>query len=160
MLKPLSDQFFMNEALKQALLAFNKEEVPVGAIIVLDNQIIARGYNLTQTLNDTTAHAEIQAITSATNYLGAKYLNNATIYITLEPCVMCIGAIFWSKISRVVYAAKDIKQGYSKYEQVLLENNLSLISPKTTITNGVLEAEASFLLTKFFKNKRKNENYF
>ena len=160
MLKPLSDQFFMNEALKQALLAFNKEEVPVGAIIVLDNQIIARGYNLTQTLNDTTAHAEIQAITSATNYLGAKYLNNATIYVTLEPCVMCIGAIFWSKISRIVYAAKDTKQGYSKYEQVLLENNLTLISHRTTISNGVLEAEASFLLTKFFKNKRKNENYF
>jgi len=153
-----SDQYFMYEALKEAQKALQKDEVPIGAIVVINNKIIGRAYNLTQTLIDTTAHAEMQAITSATNFIGGKYLKNATIYITLEPCVMCAGAIFWSQISKVVFGAYDSKQGFLKYQNVLIENNLSLIHKKLSLFGGVLENECSELLKKFFENKRENKN--
>jgi tRNA(adenine34) deaminase len=150
-----TDEFFMKEALKEAEKALEKEEVPIGAVIVGKNRIIARGHNLTETLNDATAHAEMQTITSATSYIGGKYLTDLTLYVTLEPCVMCMGALFWSKISKIVYGASDQKQGFSKYNNILTKNGLSLLHPKTEINGGTLENECSKILKYFFEKKRK-----
>lgn len=140
------DAYFMRRALQEASAAFEKNEIPVGAIIAIDNRIIARAHNLTETLNDVTAHAEMQAITSAANFLGGKYLKNCTLYVTLEPCQMCAGALYWSQISRIVYGAKDEKRGFRAMG--------TKIHPKTTVTGGVLAAEASDLLKRFFIEKR------
>lgn len=141
-----SDEYFMQQALNEAKKAFAEGEVPVGAIVVANNKIIGRGYNLTEKLHDVTAHAEMQAITAAANYLGAKYLHDCTLYVTLEPCVMCGGALFWSQISRVVFGAADHKRGYSAAGNQL--------HPKTEVISGVLNAECSELVTAFFKQLR------
>ena len=146
-INPFNDKFFMKEALKEARKALAKDEVPVGCIIVCDNQIIARGHNLTETLNDVTAHAEMQAITSAADFLGGKYLNECTLYVTLEPCVMCGGACYWAQFKKIVYGAEDVKRGYS-----LSSNNI--LHPKTKVTGGFMKDECSKLLTDFFKGKR------
>jgi tRNA(adenine34) deaminase len=143
-----SDDYFMREALKEARKAFESDEVPVGAIVVCDNTIIARAYNLTERLNDVTAHAEMQAITSAAAYLGGKYLSGCTLYVTLEPCVMCAGALFWSQFQRVVYGAGDLKRGF-------LKRGDDLLHPKTELKGGVLAEESEALLKEFFKAKRK-----
>lgn len=141
-----SDEYFMRKALDEAKTAFEKDEVPVGAVIVSQNKIIAKSHNLTETLTDVTAHAEMQAITSSANYLGGKYLINCTLYVTLEPCIMCAGALYWSQISKVVIGAKDEKRGF-------LNSNLKL-HPKTELVWGILEEECSGLVKEFFKNKR------
>lgn len=142
-----SDEFFMKEALKEAKKAFDANEVPIGAIIVHDTSIIARGHNLTETLNDVTAHAEMQAITAAANYIGAKYLKDCTLYVTIEPCVMCAGASYWSQVKRIVFGAKDDKRGYTSVSD-------QIIHPKTTVINGVLENECRELMQRFFQLKR------
>jgi len=142
-----SDEYFMKEALKEAQKALDKDEVPIGALIVSNNQVIARAHNLTETLNDVTAHAEMQAITAAANYLGGKYLTGCTLYVTLEPCVMCIGASAWAQLSRIVYGAPDPKKGFSHYDS-------KMVHPKTNVVTGVLENECSTLITDFFKTKR------
>src|SRR5690554_6298593 len=136
----------MKCALQEAETAYEKGEIPIGAIIVINTKIIARTHNLTETLNDVTAHAEMQAITAAANYLGGKYLTDCTLYVTLEPCQMCAGALYWSQISRIVYAARDEHRG-------CLALNTKL-HPKTVLTGGVLAEEASYLLKKFFIDKR------
>jgi tRNA(adenine34) deaminase len=138
----------MNEALKEARKAYDADEVPVGVVIVAENKIIARAHNLTELLNDVTAHAEMQAITSAANFIGGKYLNECVLYVTLEPCLMCAGALYWSHIAKVVYGASDDKKGFSKLNQPVLH-------PKTVIVKGVLEEECSKLLKEFFALKRK-----
>lgn len=148
-----SHEFFMKKALKEAQLAYDKDEVPVGAVVVANNTIIARAHNLTETLNDVTAHAEMQAITAATNLLGSKYLTDCQLYVTLEPCVMCAGALFWSQISELIIAAPDDKRGYSLIKQ-------PIIHPKTLISKGILENEAGALLQNFFSNKRKKPGQF
>jgi tRNA(adenine34) deaminase len=140
------DNHFMREALKEAHLAFEAGEVPVGAVVVCNNRIIARAHNLTERLNDVTAHAEMQAITAASNFLGAKYLTNCTLFVTLEPCNMCAGALFWSQINRVVFAASDEKRGYQKMGGTL--------HPKTEVSSGVLANDSSNLLVEFFRKKR------
>lgn len=140
------DTYFMKKALTEAEMAFEKGEVPVGAVVVVDNQIIARAHNLTELLNDVTAHAEMQAITAAANFLGGKYLQNCTLYVTLEPCQMCAGALYWSQISRVVYGAKDQERGFTTMGTSL--------HPKTKIVGGLLAEEASELLKRFFIQKR------
>lgn len=137
----------MRAALTEAVKAFEKQEVPVGAVVVYNEMIIARAHNLTETLKDPTAHAEMQAITSATNFLGGKYLIDCTIYVTLEPCAMCAGAIRWSQASALVYGANDEKNGFSSI-------SASLLHPKTKVTSGVLENKCRELLLKFFKKKR------
>jgi tRNA(adenine34) deaminase len=137
----------MKDALQEAVKAFEKQEIPVGAVVVCNDVIIARGHNLTETLKDPTAHAEMQAITAATNWLGGKYLTDCTIYVTLEPCGMCAGAIGWSQASSLVFGATDDKKGYRSVSE-------SLLHPKTTVESGVLEAECRELLLKFFKTKR------
>ena len=142
-----TDEFFMKEALKEAHKALTKDEIPIGAVIVANNQIIARSHNLTETLNDVTAHAEMQAITAATSYLGGKYLIDCTIYVTLEPCAMCAGAIGWSQASVLVFGAKDEKKGFTGISSQLLH-------PKTKIKPGVLEEECRELLQSFFRKKR------
>ena len=136
----------MKMALQEAEAALEKDEIPVGCIIVSGNRIIARAHNLTETLNDVTAHAEMQAITSAANFLGGKYLQNCTMYITLEPCVMCSGALSWSQISKVVIGARDEQRGF-------INKNLTL-HPKTEIVTGIMENECSVILKEFFKSKR------
>lgn len=141
-----TDEYFMRVALQEAEAALEKEEVPVGCIIVSNGRIIARAHNLTEILNDVTAHAEMQAITSAANYLGGKYLLNCTLYVTLEPCVMCCGALSWSQISRVVIGARDPQRGF-------INKNLSL-HPKTEIVTGVLESECAAIVRDFFKSRR------
>jgi len=143
-----SDEYFMKEALKQANLAFEIDEVPVGAVIVCDNQVIARAHNLTETLTDVTAHAEMQAFTSATDFIGGKYLPECTLYVTLEPCVMCAGASFWTQIGRIVFGAYDKKRGYSIISK-------SITHPGTKITGGVMEKECGELISTFFDKKRK-----
>jgi tRNA(adenine34) deaminase len=148
MISPYNDEFFMKQAFQEALKAFEMDEVPIGAVIVAKNQIIARAHNLTQQLNDVTAHAEIQAITSASNTIGGKYLTGCTLYVTLEPCVMCAGALYWSQIDKIVYAVRDEKRGASSIKQ-------SLYHPKTLIQNGIMEEECSTLLKQFFASKRK-----
>tara|TARA_B100000900_G_scaffold292130_1_gene250990 strand:+ start:2685 stop:3134 length:450 start_codon:yes stop_codon:yes gene_type:complete len=142
----LDDAYFMKKALVEAELAFEQGEVPVGAVIVVNQQIIARAHNLTERLNDVTAHAEMQAITSASNYLGGKFLHNCTLYVTLEPCQMCAGALYWSQISRVVYGAEDKERGCRAMGTKL--------HPKTKLEGGVLAKEASDLLKRFFVEKR------
>ncbi|MFL2624289.1 MAG: nucleoside deaminase [Flavobacteriaceae bacterium] len=142
----LDDAYFMKKALVEAELAFDQGEVPVGAVIVVNQQIIARAHNLTELLNDVTAHAEMQAITSASNYLGGKFLHNCTLYVTLEPCQMCAGALYWSQISRVVYGAEDKERGCRAMGTKL--------HPKTKLEGGVLAKDASDLLKRFFVEKR------
>ena len=146
-INPFDDSYFMQEALKEAQNAFEKDEVPVGCVIVCDNQIIARAHNFTQRLNDVTAHAEMQAFTMAADFLGGKYLNECTLYVTLEPCVMCAGASYWALLKRVVYGAKDPKRGYSQLSEKILH-------PKTEVIGGVMFEESSKLLSCFFKKKR------
>jgi tRNA(adenine34) deaminase len=142
----LDDAYFMKKALVEAELAFEQGEVPVGAVIVIDQKIIARAHNLTELLNDVTAHAEMQAITAASNYLGGKFLHHCTLYVTLEPCQMCAGALYWSQISRVVYGAEDKERGCRAMGTKL--------HPKTKLEGGVLAKEASDLLKRFFVEKR------
>jgi tRNA(adenine34) deaminase len=142
-----ADQKFMQEALCEAHKALARDEVPVGAVIVCGGRIIARAHNLSETLNDVTAHAEMQAFTAAANYLGGKYLKGCTLYVTLEPCLMCAGASFWTQLERVVFGASDEKRGY----RLIAENALH---PKTQVTSGILEQECSELLKEFFRKKR------
>lgn len=144
-----SDKYFMKEALKEAIKAMEKDEIPVGAVIESSGNIIARGHNLTETLNDVTAHAEMQAITAAANNLGGKYLHECTMYVTLEPCVMCAGAAFWSQIGEIKYGAKDEKRGFTN-------NQENLLHPKTKLKSGILEKDCSELLKSFFRKKRDN----
>lgn len=141
-----TDEYFMKMALQEAEAAFEKDEVPVGCIIVSSNRVIARSHNLTETLNDVTAHAEMQAITSAANFLGGKYLQNCTMYITLEPCVMCAGALNWSQISKIVIGARDEQRGF-------INKNLTL-HPKTEVVTGILANECSQIVLDFFRSKR------
>ena len=148
-----SDEYFMREALKEAQKAFDADEVPVGAVVVAaDNRIIARAHNLTERLNDVTAHAEMQAITAAANSLGGKYLNECVLYVTLEPCVMCAGALMWSQVSKIVYGAPDTKRGYSTLSHP--EQGRRVLHPKTRIQSGILETECSEILKTFFLKKR------
>ena len=147
-----SDEYFMREALKQAEQAFDDKEIPVGAVIVSDNKIIARSHNQTEKLTDVTAHAEILALTSGFNYFGAKYLPECTLFVTLEPCVMCAGALNWSQIGKVVYGTKDDARGYSRLEK----DGKGVLHPKTEVVSGVLEEECSSLLQDFFKQIRKS----
>jgi tRNA(adenine34) deaminase len=144
---PFSDEYFMKKALQEAELAFEKGEIPVGALIVVDNKIIARTHNLSELLNDVTAHAEMQAITSAANFLGGKYLTGCTLYVTLEPCQMCAGALYWSQISKIVFGASDENRGFEKMGTQL--------HPKTTVVRGVMAEEAANLMKSFFAGKRK-----
>lgn len=146
MIQPFDDTYFMKKALEEAHQAFEKDEIPVGAVITSQNTIIARAHNSTEMLNDVTAHAEMQAITSAADYLGGKYLKDCTLYVTLEPCQMCAGALYWSQISRIVFAAPDEKRGFRVMGGKL--------HPKTKIESGILRAEASGLLKAYFKTKR------
>lgn len=141
-----TDEYYMKMALQEAQNAFEKDEVPIGCIIVSNNRIIAKAHNLTEALNDVTAHAEMQAITSAANFLGGKYLQNCTMYVTLEPCVMCCGALSWSQITKVVIGARDEQRGF-------INKNLSL-HPKTEIVTGIMEHECSGIVKEFFKSKR------
>jgi tRNA(adenine34) deaminase len=145
----MNDEHYMKQALQQAQYAFDEDEVPVGAVIVQQNKIIARGYNQVEKLTDCTAHAEIIALTSAFNYMGSKYLPEATIYITVEPCVMCAGALYWSKIGRIVYGASDEKNGYKHITQ-----DQSPFHPKTILVTGILKDECAGLMKRFFKQKR------
>jgi tRNA(adenine34) deaminase len=142
-----TDEYFMKKALQQAEIAFDKGEIPVGAIVVVNNIVIASSHNLTEMLNDVTAHAEMQSITAAANYLGGKYLKDCTLYVTLEPCQMCAGALYWSQITTVVFGAKDDNRGYEKMGTQL--------HPRTIVRRGVLAEEAAALMTRFFQNKRK-----
>lgn len=146
MINPYDDTYFMKKALQEAEVAFEKGEIPVGAVIVIEDKIIARAHNLTELLNDVTAHAEMQAITAAANFLGGKYLKNCTLYVTLEPCQMCAGALYWSQISKIVYGARDEDRGCI--------NLNTKLHPKTKLEGGVLETEASTLLKRFFVEKR------
>ena len=146
-INPFNDTYFMKEALKEAKKAFVKDEVPVGAVIVCENQIIARAHNYTETLNDVTAHAEMQAFTAAADYLGGKYLNECTLYVTLEPCVMCGGASYWAQLKKIVFGSADEKRGFS----ILSEN---ILHPKTEVESGLMKEECSKLLTDFFQSKR------
>ena len=142
-----NDEYFMREALKEAQKALEKDEIPIGAIIVHGNRIISRAHNLTETLTDVTAHAEMQAFTSASNTIGGKYLNECILYVTVEPCAMCAGASYWTHLSKIVFGASDPKRGYSFIGKQILH-------PKTVIVSGVLEKECSTLMTDFFKKKR------
>ena len=146
MITNFDDQHFMKKAFQEALFAYEQDEIPVGAVIVSKNTIIAKAHNLTERLNDVTAHAEMQAITAAADYLGGKYLKDCTLYVTLEPCQMCAGALYWSQISKVVFAAADPKRGF-----LALGGKLH---PKTKIIQGVLAEESAELLTKYFRGKR------
>ena len=141
-----TDEYFMKKALNEAEIAFEKGEIPVGAVIVVANKIIARSHNLTELLNDVTAHAEIQSITAAANYLGGKYLKDCTLYVTLEPCQMCAGALYWSQISKIVFGARDEQRGFITMGTTL--------HPKTIVNHGVLAAECAELITRFFAKKR------
>lgn len=147
------DQYFMKQALREAHKAFEADEVPIGAVIVMQEKIIARGFNQVETLKDATAHAEIIALTSAFNYLGAKYLPEATLYVTIEPCTMCCGALYWSKIGKLVYGASDPKHGGLSL-LTTSEKNKHLLHPKTKIVKNVLADECVMLMKNFFKSKR------
>jgi len=142
-----TDEYFMKKALQEAEIAFDKGEIPVGALIVIDNKVIARSHNLTELLNDVTAHAEMQTITAAANFLGGKYLIGCTLYVTLEPCQMCAGALYWSQISKIVFGASDEHRGFEKMGTQL--------HPKTVVVRGVLANEASELMKHFFAERRK-----
>ena len=146
-----SDEYFMQQALRQAILAGEEGEVPVGAVIVSENRIIAKAYNQTEKLNDVTAHAEILALTSAFNYLGAKYLPDCTLYVTLEPCTMCAGALYWSQIGRLVIGARDERRGYAR----LASRKEPVLHPRTQIVTGILEEPAAAMVTDFFEKLRK-----
>ncbi len=141
------DTYFMKQALSEAKQAFDKDEVPIGAVVVCNDRVIARAHNLTETLNDVTAHAEMQAITAATNVLGGKYLDECTLYVTIEPCPMCAGALGWAHVQRVVYGAADPKKGYTKFSTKVLH-------PKTEVSYGILADECGELMRKFFESKR------
>jgi tRNA(adenine34) deaminase len=146
MINPFDDTYFMKLALQEAEVAFDKDEVPVGAVIVSQDKIIARGHNLTEALNDVTAHAEMQAFTAASDFLGGKYLKDCTLYVTLEPCQMCAGASYWAQLGRIVFGAADTLRGFEKCKTIL--------HPKTEVTKGVLEEECSLLIKRFFIEKR------
>ncbi|WP_192499990.1 nucleoside deaminase [Flavobacterium sp. PL002] len=147
MINPFTDEYFMKKALQEAEMAFDKGEIPVGAIIVVNNTVIARSHNLTEMLNDVTAHAEMQSITAAANYLGGKYLKDCTLYVTLEPCQMCAGALYWSQITTIVFGASDAHRGYEKMGTQL--------HPKTIVRRGILADEAADLMKRFFATRRK-----
>lgn len=147
-INPYSDEYFMRQALQEAQLAFEEDEVPVGSIITCRDKVIARTHNLTETLHDVTAHAEMQAITAAAEALGGKYLDTCTLYVTVEPCIMCAGAIGWSQMGRVVYGARDEKRGFENFAP-------KAFHPKTEVVSGVLENECAELMKNFFKSKRK-----
>lgn len=147
MITPYNDEYFMKQAFLEAEKAYEQDEIPVGAVIVANERIIARAHNLTEKLNDVTAHAEMQAITAAADFLGGKYLKGCTLYVTLEPCVMCGGALYWSQLDKVVFGASDEKRGAS--------SKGDLYHPKTTIVSGIMEAECSELMKSFFAKKRK-----
>lgn len=142
-----TDAYFMKKALQEAEMAFEKGEIPVGAVVVVEDRIIARSHNLTELLQDVTAHAEMQAITSAAHFLGGKYLKNCSLYVTLEPCQMCAGALYWSQLSKVVYGASDEQRGFVKMGTQL--------HPKTQVISGILANEAAELLKRFFAQRRK-----
>ncbi|NDW08608.1 nucleoside deaminase [Dysgonomonas sp. 520] len=144
----LNHDFFMRQALVEAKRAYEQDEVPIGAVVVCNNKIIARAHNLTETLNDVTAHAEMQAITAAANVLGGKYLANCTLYVTVEPCPMCAGGLGWSQIPKIVYGTKDLKRGYSLISPKALH-------PKTEVIGGILEHDCAELIINFFKEKRR-----
>ncbi len=141
------DDFFMKEALKEARQALAEDEIPIGAVVVCKGQIIGRGHNLTERLNDVSAHAEMQALTAAANYMGGKYLQDCTLYVTLEPCVMCAGASYWFQLSRIVFGAYDSKRGFGRISQ-------KIIHPKTVVTGGIFENECAELVKDFFRKKR------
>ena len=143
----LDEKFFMVEALKEAFIALEKDEVPIGAVVVCDNIIIARSHNLTETLQDVTAHAEILACTSASAYLGSKYLTQCTMYVTLEPCAMCAGALYWAQLNHLVFGANDVKRGFSIF-------NNQLLHPSTKVTKGIMQSECENILKDFFIKKR------
>ena len=143
-----TDEYFMKEALKEAQKAFDKDEIPVGAIVVCNNQIIARAHNSTETLNDVTAHAEMLAFTAAADYLGGKYLTDCILYVTLEPCVMCAGASYWTQISKVVYGTPDDKRGF-------LQVDCKILHPTSLVLGGIMENECRKILQEFFARKRK-----
>lgn len=147
MIQDKSDEYFMKEALKEAQRAFDVNEIPIGAVIVSEGKIIARAHNLTERLNDVTAHAEMQAFTAAAEYLGGKYLHQCTLYVTIEPCVMCSGASYWTQIDKIVIGAKDSKRGASRLD-------VKLTHPKTKLKTGVLEKECASIMQKFFDQKR------
>jgi tRNA(adenine34) deaminase len=148
MIDIFTDEYFMKKALQEAQMAFDKGEVPVGAIIVVNNIVIARSHNLTELLVDVTAHAEMQSITAASNYLGGKYLKDCTLYVTLEPCQMCAGALYWSQISKIVFGARDENRGY--------QNMGTKLHPKTEVVSGILENECGDLMKEFFLKRRSN----
>lgn len=147
MIEPLSDEYYMRKALMEAEAAFSKGEIPVGAVVVCSGRVIARSHNLTELLNDVTAHAEMQAITAAANLTGGKYLSDCTIYVTVEPCVMCAGALAWAQVGKIVFGAPDDKRGYKKYAP-------NALHPKTETVGGILETECANLMKQFFANKR------
>ena len=146
-LQPFSDEYFMKQALFEAQNAFDQDEVPVGAVVVCDNQIIARAHNFTERLRDVTAHAEMQAFTAAADYLGGKYLKDCTLYVTLEPCLMCAGASYWTQLKKIIIGAPDQQRGFLK----LSEN---ILHPKTEVNTGIMQDECSTLLNAFFAKKR------
>ncbi len=145
----MTDEYFMQQALREAELAFEEEEVPIGAIVVMQNKIIARGHNMTERLNDPTAHAEMIALTSAFSNIGSKYLPDATLYVTVEPCLMCAGAVYWSKLGKIVWGADDEKNGHQR-----LTKQQSPFHPKAEIITGVLQEECAALMKAFFKQRR------
>ena len=147
MIQPFTDEYFMKKALQEAEMAFEKGEIPVGAVIVVADKVIARTHNLTELLNDVTAHAEMQAITASANFLGGKYLKDCTLYVTLEPCQMCAGALYWSQITKIVFGASDENRGFMKMGTQL--------HPKTTVVSGIMANEASELMKRFFAKRRK-----
>ena len=147
MITPFNDEYFMRQALQEAQKASENDEVPVGAVVVANHQIIARTHNTTERLNDVTAHAEILAITAAAEFLGGKYLKGCTLYVTLEPCAMCAGALYWSQIDKIVFGARDEKRGAGRFQN-------QLYHPKTLVINGVLEKECADMMTSFFQKKR------
>ena len=147
MISPYNDEFFMKQALQEAHKAFELDKVPVGAVVVANNQIIARAHNFTEHLHDVTAHAEMQAITAASEFLGGKYLSGCTLYVTVEPCVMCAGALNWSQLDKVVFGTRDEKRGAGRFQN-------QLYHPKTLVLNGVLEKECSEIMLRFFQSKR------
>ena len=147
MINPFTNEYFMKKALQEAEIAYEKGEIPVGAIIVVADKVIARSHNLTELLNDVTAHAEMQSITAAANFLGGKYLKDCTLYVTLEPCQMCAGALYWSQISKIVFGARDEQRGFI--------NMGTKLHPKTTVVSGVMANEAADLMKRFFLERRK-----
>ena len=151
MLQPFNDEYFMKQALLEAQKAYDKDEVPIGAVIVSKGKIIARTHNLTERLTDFTAHAEMQAFTAASEYLGNKYLNECTLYVTMEPCTMCGGASFWTRIGKIVFGAYDTRRGYQRFTE-------SVLHPSTEVIGGVMENECSSIVKQFFINKRINPN--